>query len=1132
MSARIRPYLFVVALVCGLAASSSSASAVAVAPGTGWAVAASVFPTNLPPGGEGDIQIDIDNTGAAPSEGPITVTDTLAPGLTVTNAGGLRGRGVRPLSPEEEKEAFEGEVRWECTGNGTGERGFEDASAITCTSNPTSLPHIPAFAHPPFEFTEIVGRLGIAVTATGSASGTNRVTVAGGGALAATSVSDPVTISSAEPAFGFTGWDWSLTNADGTPDTQAGSHPYEATVFFGLNEQADPLPGSTDNARVAGGEVRNLEVSLPPGFFGDPRAVPRCTRGQLDGGGCPAATQIGTSLIGLASESGGGTTSFFLDAVYNMVPPPGVPAEFAQSFAGFNVFLDAGVRPGGGYGLVEHVDNIPANVNFDENILTLWGVPQEASHDAQRQKVLVCGETENGCASGSPPKPFLTLPTSCAGPQPFTIRALGTWQDPEARAEATTFPHDDSGAATGFTGCEGLSIEPSLSLLPESSFADTASGLTADLKVPQETLTVPHGLVASTIKNTKVTLPPGLVVNPGRAAGLAACQPAEANIQSEGPASCPAASKIGTVKIKTPLLEEDLESELEGGVYVLQSNPPNLEVLVTASGDGVFIKIVGHVHLDEATGRLVTTFTETPELPFTDFRLSFEGGAQAAFATPSACGAYETTSDFTPWATPFGEDVLSPSSFLITDGPADSACASPLPFAPSMVAGSTSDQAGAFTNFSLALQRGDGQQRIGKLQFKEPAGLAALISQVPLCGEPQAAQGTCSAASHIGHSLVTSGPGASPLAIPQPGAPEAPIYLTGPYEGAPFGLSIVTPVIAGPFNLGTIVVRAKIEVDPNTAQVTITTDPLPQIIDGVPTDLRSIESIIDRPGFIFNPTDCAAQEFTGTATSAQGATAPISSRFQIGGCQSLKFAPDIKVSTAGKTSKANGASLFVKIAQKPGEANIHKVDLQLPIALPSRLTTLQKACTEAQFNANPAGCPEASNIGTAVAHTPVLTAPLTGPAYLVSHGGAAFPDVEFILQGEGITIELDGKTDIKKGVTFSRFETVPDAPISSFETSLPEGPHSVLAANRNLCALTKTVTVTKHVTRRVHGRVLHSTKKVKQSVAQPLLMPTMITGQNGAQLTQTTKIAVTGCAKVEAKKVVKKKAAGKKKRGK
>jgi uncharacterized repeat protein (TIGR01451 family) len=1057
-----------------------SASASALSPGTGWEAFSSVAPTNLPPGGTGEIQVSILNTGAVPSTGSITVTDTLPLGVTATKAGGFNryGSGASVLSSKEEEEEY-GDADWVCSGT----------TVVTCTSNPEFLPELPRArgSHREPYITERIGLL-VEVEASAPEHSTNQVTVAGGGALNPTTVSDPVTVSSASPGFGFPGWDVWFTNANGTSDTQAGSHPYAATFALSFNELA--------NGEMAGGEARDLDVDLPPGFFGDANAVPQCTRAQLDGQVCPAQTQIGVVRVGKAEEGGGGEGGSVDLAVYNMVPPAGVPNEFAYSIAGAHAFFDAGVRSGGGYGLVEHIDNIPQQT-IDKNILTIWGVPAEASHDSQRYT----SDCIHGCASGVIPKAFLTLPTSCAGPQPFTVLGLSTWQNPDASAESSVLSHDSSDTPAGFTGCEKLTIEPSLSAVPDTTFADTPAGLTAELKVPQETLTLPQGLVASTLKDTEVTLPEGVVINPGQAAGLVACQEAEANVHGEGPQSCPAASKVGTVNIKTPLLEGELEGELEGNVYVLQSNPPNLQLLLAASGDGIYLKLVGDVHLNEQTGRLTTTFTETPALPFTDFKLSFSGGAQAALATPTGCGSYTTDSLFTPWTSPYDEDVPFSSSFSITGGPGGSPCASPLPFSPSLIAGATTDQAGGYTDFSLLLQRADDQQRIEKLQFKTPAGLLGMISKVPLCDEADANAGTCPAASEIGHTVIQSGPGPYPLQVPESGQPQAPIYLTSGYGGAPYGLSIVVPLHVGPFTLQTQVVRASINVDPHTAQLTITTSPLPQIIDGIPTDLRTINAVIDRPGFMFNPTSCKSQEFAGTATSAQGTSAPISSHFQVGSCQSLQFAPDFKVSTQAKTSKADGASLTAKILYPTGalganqassQANVAAVKVDLPEQLPSRLTTLQKACLAKVFEANPAACPKESIVGHATAITPVLPVPVSGPAYFVSHGGEAFPSLILVLQGYGVTVDLVGATFISKaGITSSTFKQVPDVPITSFELTLPEGPFSALAAN---------------LPERDHGDLC----------GQNLQMPTAFIGQNGAEIHDSTTIGISGCPKAKA----------------
>ena len=634
---------------------------------------------------------------------------------------------------------------------------------------------------------------------------------------------------------------------------------------------------------------------------------------------------------------------------------------------------------------------------------------------------------------------------------------------------------------------------PQVTISPDTASADTPAGLTAEVKMNQEGLTNPEGIAPATLRDTKVTLPEGLAINPGQAAGLAACQTAESAIGTEGTPSCPLASKVGTVQIASPLLED----KLEGDVYVLQSNPPHLQLLVAASGDGVNLKLVGNAELDEATGRLVTTFNETPPLPFTDFKLTFSGGARAALATPARCGSYQTLSDLTPWTSPFEPDALESGVFQVSSGPGGAACAPTLPFGPELVAGASTDQAGGFTQFSLQLTRADGQQRVSSLQFKTPPGLLGMIRKVPLCPEPQASQGECPAASQIGHTVVEAGPGPYPLVVPQPGQPPAPIYLTGGYKGAPYGLTVKVPLVVGPFVLQTQVVRAKIEVDRHTAQLTITTDPIPAIVDGIPTDLRAIDAEIDRPEFMFNPTNCAPMSFSGTATSTESATAALASRFQVGSCQSLAFKPGFKVSTSGRTSKLNGASLDAKVTyptptpganQASSQANIAYVKVSLPKQLPSRLTTLQKACLAAVFNANPTNCPAASVVGVVRANTPVLPVQLTGPVYFVSNGGEAFPNLVMVLQGYGVSVDLVGDTFISKaGVTSSTFNTVPDVPILSFELYLPEGRYSALGANGNLCK-------------------------------SRLVMPTMFKAQNGAVLKQNTKIAVTGCPKAKAKK--------------
>jgi hypothetical protein len=478
-------------------------------------------------------------------------------------------------------------------------------------------------------------------------------------------------------------------------------------------------------------------------------------------------------------------------------------------------------------------------------------------------------------------------------------------------------------------------------------------------------------------------------------------------------------------------------------------------------------------------------------------KLKFEGGPRAPLANPQSCGSFTTVSALTSWSST-SERAAEPSAPFTVSG-----CTNQ--FAPAFSAGTVNPQAAASSPFTLTFSRQDREQDLSGITVNMPEGLLGKIAGIPQCGEAQANAGTCPAASRIGSATAAAGAGSHPYW--QTGQ----VFLTGPYRGGPFGLSVVVPAQAGPYNLGNIVVRAAIYVDPRTAQLTVISNSLPQSVDGVPLRLQTVNVTVDREGFISNPTSCEPTQIAASLTGGGGSSASVASRFQAGGCTALPFKPVFAVTTEAKTSKAEGASLDVKITQQSGEANIHRVDVQLPLSLPSRLTTLQKACSEAQFAQNPAGCPSGSLVGTATAATPLLNVALTGPAYLVSHGGAAFPDLDIVLQGEGVTIILVGNTDIKKGITYSRFETVPDAPISSFELRLPEGPDSLLTAYGSLCAPSKVVTVRKHVSVRRHGRTVQVLRSVKHTVAEQLLIPTTIVAQSGVQIAQSTKIAVTGC---------------------
>ncbi len=555
----------------------------------------------------------------------------------------------------------------------------------------------------------------------------------------------------------------------------------------------------------------------------------------------------------------------------------------------------------------------------------------------------------------------------------------------------------------------------------------------------------------------------------------------KASISPAAAGNCPLASQVGTAEAHTPLLAEPLR----GHIYVAQpgcggenqpicteadaANGTLFGLYLELEGSGVVIKQHGTLSANPITGQLTTSFKNAPQFPFDDLKLTLKDGPRAPLANPQACGEALTTSDMTPWSSPQTPDA-NPSWLFAVTGCGGS------PFAPAFEAGTTNTASGAYTNLTTTFSRSDRQQDLSTIQVHTPPGLLGMLSHVTLCEEPQAGEGTCSPASQIGTARASAGAGSHPFWV------SGPVYLTGTRGGAPFGLSIPIQAKAGPFNLGTIVTHATLSVDPETSALTITSAPLPQIFRGVPLRVQTVNVTVNKQQFMFNPTNCEAKQITATLESAQGTTAHVSSPFAAGGCKNLPFNPGFKVATRAPGSKKHGTSFDVKVSSAPGEANIHSISVSLPKQLPSRLTTIQQACPEATYAANPATCPAGSLIGIVTGTTPVVSVPVTGPAYLVSHGGAAFPDIKLILQAEGVRVDLTGSINIKGQITSSTFAGIPDVPISSFELELPEGPHSALTTNGNLCA-------------------------------RRLIMPTTIVGQNGRRLVRSTKVAVAGCPK-------------------
>jgi hypothetical protein len=894
---------------------------------------------------------------------------------------------------------------------------------------------------------------------------------------------------------GFQSFDAAMTNGDGSSDTQAGSHPFQLTTSFSVktavNAFEEVLPGA---------DIKDVRVDLPPGLIGSATAVPPCgqelfatVRPETEGKDNSTPSCGNASVVGIAAIF---THPTFADYVpiYSLIPPHGMPAEFGFNVQGTPVVLVPSLLSSSDYGLRVESINTSQALHIYASTVTFWGVPADPRHDEVRGSCLNQGlgiSTGDTCPADVAPKPLLTLPTACSGPLRTTIHA-DSWQEPGLPPELwpsdEVLSHDEHGDPVGIDGCNQLDFSPSLAVNPDTTTADSPTGLEVGLRLPQNEN--PEGLAEADVRKVAMTLPAGVSVSPSAADGLEACTEELIGLRSPSPAQCPDASKVGSVKIESPLLEHPLE----GWVYIAQqnSNPFGtlLALYLVAEGSGVRIKLAGGIEANPSTGQLTTRFEERPaqqlsfpQLPFSELKLKLFGGPRAALVTPQSCGTYVATSQLTSWSSETQTPVSISSSppFPITSG-----CTGQ--FNPSLTAGTTNNQAGSFSPFITTFSRSDQDQNLNEVTVEPPPGLLGMLSTVPLCGEPQAQLGTCSASSQIGHVTVSAGAGPDPVFLPQAGRLEDPVYLTGPYNGAPFGLSIVEHAEAGPFNLGTVIVRAAIGVDPHTAQVVIKSQPLPQILQGIPTEVRSVTVTVDRPGFIFNPTSCNPLTVTGTAVSTQGSSAVLSSRYQAAGCQALAFKPTFAVSTQGRTSKTGGASLHVKVTSGAGQANIAQVKVDLPKQLPARLTTLQKACPGGVFAANPASCPAASLVGTATAHTPVLSSPLAGPAYLVSHGGAAFPDLVIVLQGEGVTFDLDGLTGIKHGITSSTFRSIPDAPVSTFELTLPAGPRSVLGGNLPA--------------------------KAKGSLCgQNLTAPTALTGQDGTTIKQNTRITITGCSK-------------------
>jgi hypothetical protein len=754
-----------------------------------------------------------------------------------------------------------------------------------------------------------------------------------------------------------------------------------------------------------------------------------------------------------------------LTPIYNFVPRPGVAAELG--FAVENTLIHVAGSVSGDFRLTAASTELLAKFSIGQFSVVLWGNPTDPRHDFQRRGQ-DCQEFD-GCSVEPSSIPFLTMPTSCV--EPLDVSAtVESWLG--SVAAATVPLTDREYQPTVINGCNALEFKPTISSKATTNLADSPSGL--DFNLHQSQNGQLDGLATAPLKDARVTLPEGMTLNPAAGNGLSACteaqigyQPKEGKIRfATTPQSCPNAAKVGTLEVKTPLLEE----KLPGAIYLAKpyENPfGNLTAIYLAIEDehtGIVAKLAGKATPDPATGQLTATFSENPELPVEDIDLHFFNGARGAFTTPLTCGTKTTTSVLTPWSTPEGADATPTDAFQtqVAAGGSGNCPTSEAnaPNRPAFTAGTIAPEAGAYSPFVLRLARADGTQRLTGIDTLLPKGLAAKFAGIPYCSEAQIAQAqarsnpnqgaleqaspSCPAASEVGTVEVGAGSGPTPLYV------SGRAYLAGPYKGAPLSLAIITPAVAGPFDLGAVVVRTAIYVDPETAQGRAVSDPLPSILQGIPLDIRSVAIKLDRPGgFTLNPTSCDPMAVTGSAAMLTGQSAALTSPFQVGGCSALKFKPNLKISLKGGTKRNKYPALKAVLTYPKGQnANIASAQVTLPHSAFLEQAHIGTVCTRVQFAAD--ACPKASIYGKAKAITPLLDQPLEGPVYLRS-SSHELPDLVAALNGQ-IDVDLVGRVDTGKGGGIrNTFEAAPDAPVSRFVLEMKGGKKGLLVNSEDIC---------------------------------------------------------------------------------
>jgi hypothetical protein len=861
--------------------------------------------------------------------------------------------------------------------------------------------------------------------------------------------------------------------------TQAGGHPYENTTMFTFNSHPSPL---VEGVILPDADVRTTIGETPAGFIGDPEAAPACSLTVFTDATqeCPVSSQVGISSIYL----GGLQQTNNPSPIYNITPEAGKAAEFGFTANGFRTIVYASVRTDGDYGIsIGNEGNLQARITHVA--LTFWGVPSDPSHDLYRGIYqgkdapfgTNCGylATQNQpleipCtnSSGAAPRPFLSNPTDCTG-GPITAKFLmDSWQDiGNYQTYTATSPAP--------TGCGLLGFNPTLTASPSSDSTESPTGLEVVVDVPQTTSV--SQLATPPLKDASVALPVGVTVSSASADGLVSCSDAQLDLHSKAPAACPEASKFATVTVHTFLQNHPLPGAIYlgapecgpcSGADALSGRLVRLFLVVNDPRSGVVIKVPGTTSIDPSTGQLTTKFDNNPQLPFNDLDINFLSGPRAPLATPQSCGHYTVTSDFTPWSSggPEGTPDATPSAgFDITSGPNGTPCPTrpeDRAVKPTMSAGTINPIAGIHSPLVVNLHREDGEQQFSRLDFTTPPGLLATLKGVPYCsgaalaaaegngGRAETLNSSCPTASQIGSVTVGAGPGNHPFFT------TGKVFLTGPYKGAPLGLAIVTPAVAGPFDLGTVVVRSQIQVDQTDAHVHVVSDQIPQMLDGIPLDIRDIRVNLDRPDFTINPTNCSPFNLFADVFGSDGGVGQATNPFQVGACAALPFSPTVSLTLKGATKRAQNPALRAVVTEGvAGEANAAFASVALPKSEFLDNNHIGDVCTRVQFSAGT--CPATSIYGHAKAWSPLLEAPLEGPVYLRS-SDHLLPDLVAALKGpasQPLEVDLAGRVDSgASGGIRTTFDSVPDAEVSKFVLEMQGGKKGLLENSTDLCAHT------------------------------------------------------------------------------